>query len=385
VTTRFNDTTKRIDPDSQPLNTGDSGKAFIPITKFVVGSRNAYENWGWNSLKYHVQNHTRTLFGQSRHERCLRQIAPLQEFVNVHVKNKKAHYRNLYRCGSVWLCPCCADTITNRRRNEVASVFASLKMNVYMVTFTMRHNRGQSLKLLTDVMTDSFREMRQRTGFRRQLAYFDLKHFIKSLEVTVGNHGWHPHMHVAYFSPSLIDPEELQTEFFYHWKKALHKHDFDVRMSGFDVTEGDATLSEYLAKWGHHKQGVTWQVEDEITRQPIKQGKNSLSPMDLMKAYANPLLDSGDHRLLAALLHEYAEGTYRKHHIQFSTGLKKQFELLPNEQIVKQEAQEYPLLARLYPDDWNAIIRTNSRGKVLEIASENDAQKLFDFIDTLRR
>ena len=104
-----------------------------------------------------------------------------------------------------------------------------------------------------------------------------------------------------------------------------------------------------------------------------------------MKSFANPLLDNQDKITIAGLLLEYKHGIKGKHHIQFSRGLKKQFNLLPDDQIVEQEAQDYPLLARLYPDDWGKILRTKSRGKVLEIASENDPQKLFKFIDQLEK
>lgn len=372
--------TASIASDPQKL-----GFRLILLTKIPAANQNCYEGWTWNHLKYHVQNHTKQLIGNDRNKRCLRQLAPLQDSVQIHVKDERAHYRNLYRCGSIWLCPCCSDTITNHRRSELATINASLKMDTYMATLTIGHHEWMSLSELVNAVTSAHDRMTRNRPFRRIKTEFGIIHTVKALELTVGANGWHPHLHLLYFCDGEIKPAALHKHLSEVWRGEILKQGFVAVSQAQNVIETDDKITEYIAKYGHHPEGKTWSAESEITRQPAKRGKDGLSPIELMMAVANPELEAR-HKLKAERwLIEYAEAMKGKHHIQFSRGLKKEFDLLPDDQIVAQEAQDYPLLARLYPDDWGKVLRTKSRGRVLEIASENDSQKLFEFIDQLEK
>lgn len=68
-----------------------------------------------------------------------------------------AHYTNLQRCGSVWGCACCAPKIRDGRTAEVRDGLArwwdlGASHNVYLVTMTARHHRGQSLTQTLDAV-----------------------------------------------------------------------------------------------------------------------------------------------------------------------------------------------------------------------------------------
>ena len=53
---------------------------------------------------------------------CLKR--KIQKDLNVQVcwneSDKKAHFGNVIRCGSVWVCPVCAKKITEKRREELS-------------------------------------------------------------------------------------------------------------------------------------------------------------------------------------------------------------------------------------------------------------------------
>ncbi|MFW1848875.1 rolling circle replication protein, Rep63 protein, partial [Acinetobacter oleivorans] len=64
--------------------------------------------------------------------------------------NKKAHWGNLQRCGSIWSCPVCAKKITESRRSELKNGLANWKQkhsgSVLLLTLTFSHSINQSLR-----------------------------------------------------------------------------------------------------------------------------------------------------------------------------------------------------------------------------------------------
>lgn len=109
------------------------------------------------------------------------------------------HVKGVQRCASVWACPVCAPTIRERRATEVdQGVREALKRgyHVYFVTATVRHQLGDHLSDVLDLVTSSWRA----TFAGRFAATLKAAGFvgqIRNIEVTHGANGWHPHIHAV--------------------------------------------------------------------------------------------------------------------------------------------------------------------------------------------
>jgi len=100
-----------------------------------------------------------------------------------------AHYHGLVRCGSWSACPVCSAAIAARRGQEIEDAIRNHQREgggILLVTVTLRHHKGQSLKELMDVLSDSWRYMKsggswqggerrrdgtQRVGWKEKIGY----------------------------------------------------------------------------------------------------------------------------------------------------------------------------------------------------------------------
>lgn len=108
----------------------------------------------------------------------------------------KARWLRLLRCGHVWTCPVCASEIRARRREQVTMAVRTGKAETWrMLTLTVRHHAGVPLKLLLDGLMRSWRKTRQQGAVQR-LWKARVLASIRAVEVTHGENGWHPHLHI---------------------------------------------------------------------------------------------------------------------------------------------------------------------------------------------
>lgn len=177
-------------------------------------------------------------------------------------------------CHSAWACPHCTPNIASTRAGEVeAAVRAALLAGYVVVFFTMtlEHRRQDSLE---DVFGDVRRCWREVVGggpwvrFRRRWGHLGT---IRTLEVTAGRSGWHPHVHGAMIFRHNVDPDTVRSFLEHRWTTAANKCDRTVskkrrrdrygrlRHVGVDVqlaysAEGPDKIANevgaYLCKWG---------------------------------------------------------------------------------------------------------------------------------------
>lgn len=107
----------------------------------------------------------------------------------------------LQRCRSVWACPVCSPALRWRQGEMLASGLERAMGNsgsrVQMVTFTTPHDAGQPLRDLFAGVAGAWGH--QVEGRRWQLAQrrMGILAWARGIEVTLGPHGWHPHLHVV--------------------------------------------------------------------------------------------------------------------------------------------------------------------------------------------
>lgn len=303
---------------------------------------------------------------------------------------QSASYGNLATCGSVWACPVCCAKIQERRRPELAqlvdwaysshpaieatreneSIPEKLPHGVQMVTFTFPHTRFDSLADLLGKQRDAFKRLRSGKlwqNFKRQYGYIGL---VRSLELTHGKNGWHPHTHELFITSKLHGQEKVDFFEFVrgqwikacgavglldrsdaHALEAFTEHSVNIR---FDVSSSD-----YLAKQDSAR---SWGIDREMTAARSKKGEG-VHPHEFLVRQS-----PGDKDLFV----EYVQCMKGQRQLYWSTGLKK---LADVKERTDQEAAEGPeekafILGALSRDQWRLVRGNECRAELLQ-AAEN--------------
>jgi hypothetical protein len=236
-----------------------------------------------------------------------------------------AHYRGLATCGSIWACPVCSAKIRNARAQEIATAAGNWHRagnTVLMVTLTAPHDLGMPLADLLPVIAKSFSSVIAGRPWLRLKETVPVVGTIRSVEVTHGPSGWHPHLHVLVFIEGHVDASQLAL-FGIHvrakWRKFITKAGYrppsDLHGVKIDVCHSAEEAGLYVAKTQDGKS-----VGNELARGDMKSARAAThcTPFEVLGEIA----DTGDLARLP-LWHEYEKATKRHQAITWSKGLRK--------------------------------------------------------------
>jgi Replication protein len=307
------------------------------------------------------------------HERvCCCGSVPQGEVSVVRAPHGAAGYSGLQTCGSVWMCPICARTITEARRRDLQHMAEFVRGGggeVLMLTLTVPHGRGDDLRDLRTRLMSAYNRL---TSGRYRLSALVPSYLgaVRSLEVTHGQHGWHPHVHVAIAVGELLKLatcEALEKELFERWSEVTALEGFSElsrqgavqlqrgTVAGLDVAADP--LVSYLAKWG---------IAEELTKLHTKQGRAAASrtPWGLLHDSAE-----GDHRA-GELWREFARAFKGARQLFWSPGFRALCGLAPDltdEVLAAAEPAGAELLGTLTRPEWLALRKHGDRVHLLEI------------------
>jgi len=327
--------------------------------------------------RYALQSAAREILPDEWVSRCLRSIRPQFSNVNIlkSIKKESFKYGNLIVCGSVWQCPICATKITEHRRAEIlqgVEIAKSRGAGVLLLTFTVPHYANQKLKVVLDGISKAKYLMQNRKPWKRLMSALMRIGDIRTLEVTYGVNGWHPHFHVLLFTGMPVTHESLpalQESILAQWKSACETAGLpEPNEHGVSVDDG-RKMASYVSKWG---------IEHEMTKGHLKKGKkDSLHPFDLLRWY----LKEKD-PLAKKLFQEYAQGFKGKKQLLWSRGLRNLLALAAEKtdlEIAESIDEESVLFAELSLNVWWAILKHNKRAEVLEVCRKGK-DALHDYI-----
>lgn len=302
--------------------------------------------------------------------------------VNYSAQHQAAHYAGLVTCGSVWACPVCASRIQQRRRGEIQQAIDWAKAEghtVVLVTFTFPHQAWQRLQDLLDRQAEAFRRLRYSKGYRK-LKPMGL---IRSLEVTHGDNGWHPHTHELW----IMDSREtrLQPDLSELWLAACRKaglvdapdgsHLWGAFMAhGVDV-KYDMDAGDYLAKQDDSR---SWGFADEVSKATSKAGRaKGVHPHHFLVRKAE-----GDRGRYI----EYAKAMKGKRQLFWTRGLKDKVGItdVTDEVLAQEDREAADLLGRLSPDDWKMIRGNDARAELLDCAESGGWPAVQALLSALR-
>lgn len=231
------------------------------------------------------------------------------------------HYKGLATCGSVHTCPICASKIQERRRLEVEQAITwanGIDRAGYVVSLTFPHRIDQPLKQLLKLQRDALAHMRGSRAYMVLMKGCKHSGRIRSLEVTHGQNGWHPHTHELLFLDPDVPAEWLRSQLAPLWLKSCRKvglflddrdNEDDFLRFSVDVRAGDEGTADYLAKMDDQ---TKWGLSHEVTKSSSKQGRRAGSHP--FKLATNPATH--------ALFLEYVEAMKGSRQLIWSRGLK---------------------------------------------------------------
>ena len=124
-------------------------------------------------------------------------------------RDGRAYWRKVQRCASIHTCRCAgarsAVAAHSLEISQAAATWIDAGNEVYMITFTSPHDLGMALAALLTLISAAFRSVISGRAWLRLKDELGIVGTIRSLEVTHGPSGWHPHLHVLVFVRGRLD------------------------------------------------------------------------------------------------------------------------------------------------------------------------------------
>ncbi len=304
--------------------------------------------------------------------------------VRVKLDSDSAFYSGLTACGSVWVCPVCSAKVQQARRDEIAQLIEWAKNNgkqAVMVTLTHPHKVTHSLDDQLNNQAEALRRFRSGKAWQKFKNRIGFVGMVRTLEVTYGRNGWHPHTHELWIVDEATQPADVKMFVQNRWLSSCQKaglvppgKEQDFLFHAVDY-HFDADSSDYLAK---QDDDSNWSIAEEMTLSGMKTGGKSktVHPFALLQ-WAH----DGDKRASELFL-EYLQAMHGKRQIYWSPGLKELsgVNVLTDEQAAELEDSEAKTVAVLEMFAWKFICDSGSRSLVLDLAETGGSQAIGEWL-----
>jgi hypothetical protein len=296
---------------------------------------------------------------------------------------QRACLRGLTTCGSVWACALCSAKISVRRRGEIRLGISSWEAaggRVVLVTYTLRHKWGDDLEFMLGAMGAARRALKSGRAAQSLGRAFAVAGSIRSLEITHGENGWHPHYHELLFVPAAVDPVALRVQLLAGWSVALAAAGLrSVTHRAVDVTMADLSVADYLAKFGHDR---AWGLDAEISMGRLKQAHlGGRTPVQLLAASVAGDAGAGD------LWRVYAVATRGQVQTTWANGLRARLGLAAGQSDAEVAASidgiYSALLVALTRAQWRVVRANDAIPELMAVAYRGVAADLWQFLADL--
>ena len=317
---------------------------------------------------------------------CKHSLTGAEVAVFLSTEHGKAFFEGLQTCGNVWTCPVCAAKVQERRRLEIAQgmeYFYSVggRQSV-MVTFTFPHKKLMKLKDLLTKQAEAFKFFRKGKQWDKFKDKCSFEGLIRSLEVTYGQNGWHPHTHELWFVEDSIDQQEFLEFIKKRWlaccvRAGLVDETDKKQVKAFDDYAVDVKFnckaSDYLAKTDHKDNLKSyWGADREIAKASSKTSKKEGKGMHPFQLAIDNKKD---------LFIEYVEAIRGKAQLFWSRGLKNKVGIVEktDEELAEEKNDNAEIVEMITKPEWFIIRAKEKRAQVLNTA-ENNPTEIRSFI-----
>lgn len=242
--------------------------------------------------------------------------------IDAHEKKPRAHLSGTIRCDLRWVCPCCTIKKSEEGRSDLNVALAQGRrtgLRPVMLTLTARHKRNHSLKDFWQRLSNAEKDLKVSDTWKKlNKNHFD-GGFAKTVEVTHGANGWHPHLHLVIMTNAQTEEQaiEIVETLRAEWLHQLDRHGLDGKSKAaqersFDV-RGAATAGDYITKWG---------AAEEMTLAQTKVGHaKGRTPWQLLRD-ARTHDDWREQKRAAALWYEFVTEFKGVHQLHMATKFK---------------------------------------------------------------
>ena len=308
---------------------------------------------------------------------------------NVEVKkstnNGKAFYKGLFTCGSVWACPVCSSKIQEVRRKEISTAVDWGYENdfmIIMVTFTFPHNSFQKPSDLLLKQSAAFKSLRSGKAFDQFKKAACFQGLIRSLEITHGSNGWHPHTHELWFLSKETDRQFFEDFLINRWENSCSKQGliprgklkaFRKRAVNF---RWNCSTSDYLAKQDDDRN--FWGIDREMSSPSSKFSDKTVHPFQLIH-FANLGDENSAHKFI-----EYIEAMKGKAQIFWSRGFKKRVGVIDSsDSEIAEQTDDDPIdISELDIHAWNVVLDKKARSLILNLAEKGGREAIDDWLSS---
>jgi hypothetical protein len=264
------------------------------------------------------------------------------------------------------MCPVCAAKISERRRVELGQALEGWKAQggyTYLLTLTVPHYQGCRAFGLLDTTLDLVKRFWSGRG-RASSQIPGYVGQVRALEVTHGENGWHPHVHVLLFTTSELGRGVMQS-LYDRWAGLVVRSGLGTPNQHALTLQDGSEAAKYVGKWG---------LSEELTKAHIKQARKAgRTPFALLADYLE-----GDERA-GELFREFALAFKGRRQLVWSRGLRELLGLVKeqsDEEIAATiEAKDY-LVVSLGVEEWKFICKHELKGEVLEVARMGEAKEV---------
>ena len=307
----------------------------------------------------------------------------ITENVQVKLQAGRAHYTGVLSCGSVWNCPVCAAKVATRRTCEVHTVLTKhieAGGGAEFLTLTLPHDMGDALVKTRRIAANGWKRIQQGRAWVAMKEAVGIAGTIRTLEVTHGKNGWHPHVHALVLTArpcTAVERAQLRDHAFGAWTavvvKAGQRAPFSEHTTISAVRDA-SDVSRYVTKIG---------AALEVTQGAAKTGRRpgQRTPFAVLADF----LKHGDDDDLT-VWREWEAGMKGARQLTWSRGLKARFQVedATDEEVATEEVGG-ALVASLTADEWRVVSRSSSWScAVLEAAERGGPDAVVLLVASLR-
>jgi len=323
------------------------------------------------SLRYELQRKSALASPSSRVSKCCRVPTSKGGVAIMKHKSGSLSFSGVQTCGSVWACPVCSGKISSGRHEELDNALQNWVASggkFCLVTSTIRHGRGDDLKLLLKKLALARSSMFGSRSVRKWKSQVGVVGSVRSLEVTYGDNGFHPHVHEIYFYRGEFTHSD-RLFLSRSWQSACERVglpkpslDIGVHVDFFDPSK----MAQYLTKWG---------MSCEITKGSYKKSSGTSRNMWAV------LDDSDSDSKSLYIWQVYVSAMKGQRQVYWSRGLKDLlFVVDVSDDEILDSGVDAVELFRIPDIDWQVLIAYGSRDVLL---SFSDPVGFRSYLDSL--
>jgi hypothetical protein len=237
---------------------------------------------GLRKMRYAMRDVLRRKSLQPRLQNCGTTILPSSTGVSIALGEFGAHFSGLMACGSVWSCPCCAPKIAQERQGMVDQLLRRHLQRhstgvpsdelesggALCLTLTVSHRWGDELRKMRQAVSLVHRKLWSQRAGKALRARWGIIGHVRSLEVTHGRNGWHPHLHCIVLTEGLLSASEaelLRVELAERWcdlaEKAKLTRPLEEQQHA-ELVHSPEDAARYITKYGAAAELTGWTNKD---------------------------------------------------------------------------------------------------------------------------